>query len=100
MNFNIEITSQPITSKNTTSKNIVSIGGEDRDKLFDDAVAAIAESGQASSSFLQRRLRLGYARAARVIDQLEKAGIIGPSKGAKPRDILIPHNKPANSPEF
>ncbi len=98
--YNLEITSQPITSKNTTSKNIVSIGGEDRDKLFDDAVAAIAESGQASSSFLQRRLRLGYARAARVIDQLEKAGIIGPSKGAKPRDILIPHNKPANSPEF
>lgn len=101
-NYNNEITSQPIASKNTSSKNIVSIDGEDRDALFDQAVSAIAESGQASSSFLQRRLKLGYARAARVIDQLEQAKIIGPSKGnkAKGRDILIPHNTAGSSQEF
>lgn len=98
--YNLDITSQPIASKNTSSKNIVSVDGEDRDALFDEATKAIAESGQASSSFLQRRLKLGYARAARVIDQLQTAGIIGPSKGAKPRDILIPHNKPQNGNEF
>jgi DNA segregation ATPase FtsK/SpoIIIE, S-DNA-T family len=91
--YNSEITSQPVASHTSQSKNIVSVDGEDRDACFDDAVNAITESGQASSSFLQRRLKLGYARAARVIDQLEKAGIIGPSKGAKPRDILIPHHQ-------
>lgn len=94
--YDTQIVSQPIASHTSQSKNIVSVDGEDRDALFDQAVEAIAESGQASSSFLQRRLKLGYARAARVIDQLEKAGIIGPSKGAKPRDILIPHNKAEN----
>jgi len=92
-NYNNEIVSQPVTGKGTAGKNIVSVDGEERDALFDQAVKLIAESGQASSSFLQRRLNLGYARAARVIDQLEKAGIVGPSKGAKPRDILIPHRQ-------
>lgn len=61
----------------------------DRDELFDEAVAIVLETGQASTSNLQRRLRLGYARAARIIDQMEAAGMIGPAQGAKPRDILI-----------
>ena len=65
--------------------------GEERDALFDDAIKLIQETGKASASLLQRRLKLGYARAARVLDQLEKAGIIGPVNGAKPRDILIEH---------
>ena len=46
---------------------------------------------QASTSYLQRRLRLGYSRAARVVDQLEAAGVIGPQDGAKPREILLPN---------
>ncbi len=91
--YNPDIVSQPVASHNSQSKNIVSVDGEDRDALFDQAVEAITENGQASSSFLQRRLKLGYARAARLIDQLEKANIIGPSKGAKPRDILVPHRQ-------
>lgn len=59
------------------------------DEKFNDAVKIILESGQASTSFLQRKLSLGYARAARLMDELEANGIIGPSQGAKPREILI-----------
>lgn len=61
----------------------------EKDEFFDEAVAVVLETGQASTSNLQRRLRLGYTRAARIIDQMEIAGIVGPQQGAKPRDILI-----------
>ena len=60
-----------------------------RDDLFDDAVRLVAEHRQASTSFLQRRLKVGYARAARLMDELEAAGIVGPIVGAKPREILV-----------
>ena len=60
-----------------------------RDDLFDDAVRLVAEHRQASTSFLQRRLKVGYSRAARLMDELEAAGIVGPIVGAKPREILI-----------
>ena len=65
-------------------------GGSDdgQDDLFEEAKQAIFEAGKASASFLQRRLRVGYARAARILDELESAGIVGPSDGAKPREIL------------
>ena len=62
---------------------------DDRDALFHDAKAAVVEAGKASASFLQRKLKVGYARAARILDELEEAGVIGPSQGSKPRDILI-----------
>ena len=64
-------------------------GGEEQDERFEDGVEAILEVGQASVSMLQRRLKLGYARAARLMDQIEAKGIVGPSEGAKPRQILI-----------
>jgi len=60
-----------------------------RDDLFDDALAVVMETKQASASMLQRRIKIGYARASRLIDQLAEAGFIGPSEGAKPRQILI-----------
>ena len=53
------------------------------------AVDVILETGQASVSMLQRRLKLGYARAARIVDEMEEKGIVGPFQGSKPRDILI-----------
>jgi S-DNA-T family DNA segregation ATPase FtsK/SpoIIIE len=61
----------------------------EKDELYDKAVETILQSGQASASHLQRRLKLGYARAARIIDQMEGEGLIGPSEGAKPREILV-----------
>ena len=53
------------------------------------AVDVILETGQASVSMLQRRLKLGYARAARIVDEMEEKGIVGPFQGSKPRAILI-----------
>ena len=60
-----------------------------KDELFDDAVDIVLNTGQASVSILQRRMRLGYARAARLIDMMEEEGIVGPYRGSRPREILI-----------
>ena len=64
------------------------LGGE-KDELYDEAVRIIIESNQASVSILQRRLRLGYTRAARIIDMMEEDGMVGPFEGSKPRRILV-----------
>ncbi len=64
-------------------------GGADVDAMFWDAAEAVADAGMASTSLLQRRLKLGYARAARIIDELEAAGLIGPYEGSKPRTVLV-----------
>ncbi|MBQ6302607.1 MAG: DNA translocase FtsK 4TM domain-containing protein [Clostridiales bacterium] len=64
-------------------------GGSDADDLFNQAVQTVIENGSASVSVLQRRLGIGYPRAARLIDELEKAKVIGPFEGSKPRKILI-----------
>lgn len=69
------------------------IGGipedEEKDEFFDDAVRVIRQYDRASASLLQRRLKVGYARAARIIDQLERAGIVGTAEGAKPREVNV-----------
>lgn len=64
-----------------------SSGGSDEDPLFEEAKKVVREAQKASASLLQRRLRLGYARAARLIDMLEDRGIVGPGEGAKPREV-------------
>jgi len=64
-------------------------GSEEKDELFEEAVRVILETRQASTSNLQRRMRLGYTRAARIIDQMEAEGIVGPAQGAKPREIFV-----------
>jgi len=63
--------------------------GEDGDELLPAAVDVVLETGQASVSMLQRRLKLGYSRAARLVDQMEERGIVGPFEGSKPRQLLI-----------
>jgi S-DNA-T family DNA segregation ATPase FtsK/SpoIIIE len=62
--------------------------GDDNDALFDDAVRLVFEFGKASTSLLQRRLRIGYGRAAHLIDMMERDGLVGPADGSKPREIL------------
>lgn len=94
--YNDEIVKQPVNSPTSSSKNIMINDGEERDAMFDDAIKLIQETGKASASLLQRRLKLGYARAARVLDELEKAGIVGPVNGAKAREILISHKSPSD----
>jgi S-DNA-T family DNA segregation ATPase FtsK/SpoIIIE len=81
-----------ITEDESVSDFDTSLNGdfadEDEDELYDDAYRAVIEAGKASTSYLQRKLRIGYARAARLMDVLEERGIIGPQDGAKPREIL------------
>jgi DNA segregation ATPase FtsK/SpoIIIE, S-DNA-T family len=65
-----------------------SLDDADRDKLFREAAEVVIQHQQGSTSLLQRRLKVGYGRAARIIDQLHAAGILGPPDGSKPRDVL------------
>ena len=64
-------------------------GEDEGDELLPAAVEVVLETGQASVSMLQRRLKLGYSRAARLVDQMEERGIVGPFEGSKPRQLLI-----------
>jgi S-DNA-T family DNA segregation ATPase FtsK/SpoIIIE len=64
-------------------------GSGESDDLFEEAVRTICQYDRASASLLQRRLRVGYARAARLLDELESEGIVGPGEGSKPRDVLV-----------
>ena len=61
----------------------------DRDSLFEDAARLIVQNQIGSTSLLQRRMKLGYNRAGRLMDQLEAAGVVGPNQGSKARDVLI-----------
>ena len=63
--------------------------GPDEDPMLSDAIRVVVENGQASTSLLQRRLKLGYARAARIVDEMEQRGVVGPYEGSKPRKVLI-----------
>ncbi|MBR4035394.1 MAG: DNA translocase FtsK, partial [Oscillospiraceae bacterium] len=67
--------------------------GEAKDEMLPKAIEVVVEAGQASTSLLQRRLKLGYARAARIMDEMESMGIIGPYEGSKPRQVLITKNQ-------
>ena len=64
-------------------------GGDDGDELFDQAARLVVAEGYGSASFLQRRMRVGFSRAARLIDMLERDGILGPAQGSKPREALV-----------
>jgi len=70
-------------------KSAEAVEVQDRDELFDEAVRFVVQSGQASTSMLQRRFRIGFSRAGRLVDMMERDGIIGPADGSKPREILV-----------
>lgn len=92
---NIETLSDTIdideSKTNSINSFMNSIGSESdvEDELFDDAKSIVIETGRASTSYLQRRLGIGYNRAAKLMDILEEKGIIGPANGSKPRDVLV-----------
>jgi len=83
--YSEEITSLPVGSKRTGQ----TLEGEEKDPLFQEALKIISQYDRASASLLQRRLSIGYARAARILDQLEAEGVVGPAEGSKPREVLI-----------
>jgi S-DNA-T family DNA segregation ATPase FtsK/SpoIIIE len=84
--FNDEVRAQVVT---LGGRGAAMATNDDADDMFDEAAAAVFAAGKASASMLQRRLRVGYARAARLLDLLEERGVIGAADGARPRDILI-----------
>jgi S-DNA-T family DNA segregation ATPase FtsK/SpoIIIE len=70
------------------SMNFDTSSDDSDDDLYEEAKAAVEEAGRASTSYLQRKLRIGYSRAARLMDILEQKGVIGPSDGSRPREII------------
>lgn len=86
----IKSQAQPVYNEQILSEQKKSLlTGGDKDELYDEAVRIVMETNQASASILQRRLRLGYTRAARIIDMMEVEGLVGPFEGSKPRRIII-----------
>ena len=98
-----EIPGQEINFAETAiDKNVLFEGGinddiEDDDELYETAKEEVIKAGKASTSYIQRKLSVGYARAARLIDLLEERGVIGPGSGAKPREILIGNTPDENN---
>ena len=87
--YSEEVVNTPVGAMKKGGGNVAGAGGDGKDQLFEDAIRLICQHDKASASLLQRRLSVGYARAARILDQLEEAGIIGQGDGAKPRDVLV-----------
>lgn len=85
----VEFTKEVISQQISVKRGGVVAGMDGKDSLFEEAVRVVCQHDRASSSLLQRRLSIGYARAARILDQLEISGIVGPGEGSKPRDVLI-----------
>lgn len=86
--YNDEIISQPV-QLNGKGGVVMDFDSEGGDDMFRDAVRVVTESRKASTSLLQRKLRIGYSRAARIIEEMEEQGIIGPADGSRPREVLI-----------
>lgn len=86
--YNDEVVSQPV-HLNGKGGVVMDFENSNEDDMYKDAVRVVIDSGKASASLLQRRLRIGYARAARLIENMEDQGIIGPADGARARDVLI-----------
>jgi S-DNA-T family DNA segregation ATPase FtsK/SpoIIIE len=86
--YNDEIVSQPV-QLNGKGGVVMDYSGEGGDDMYQDALRVVIESRKASTSLLQRRLRIGYARAARIIEEMEDQGVIGQADGSRPREVLI-----------
>ncbi|HVT00882.1 MAG TPA: DNA translocase FtsK [Patescibacteria group bacterium] len=87
--YTTEVLEQQVNIKGMGGGGNVGGGGNSEDQLFEQAVRIVCAHDRASSSLLQRRLSIGFNRAARLLEQLEEAGVVGPADGSKPRDVLI-----------
>jgi S-DNA-T family DNA segregation ATPase FtsK/SpoIIIE len=98
----VAVYDESIINFRTNKKGVAGEIGDINDDLYEDAKALVIQNGKASASLLQRRMRIGYARAARILDLLEDEGVIGPAEGAKPRDILVDNTDsiPTHFPTF
>lgn len=85
----VEYTKEVTTQAVQLRKGGIAVSSDGRDSLFEEAVRVVCQYDRASASLLQRRLSVGYARAARMLDQLEAVGLVGPGEGSKPRDVLV-----------
>lgn len=88
VHYTSEVTEQKVSAGGRGGTMVVGSGGENHDALFESAIEIIMQHDKASASLLQRRLSIGYARAARMLDQLEAEGYVSPAEGAKPREVL------------
>lgn len=86
--YNEEIISQPVQLGGRGGV-VMDVDSGSEDSMYMDAVRCVIEGGKASTSFLQRRLRIGYSRAARIMEEMEEQGVIGPADGSRPREVLI-----------
>ncbi len=84
-----EVINQPLPLKKGAGGGTSSAGADGKDGQIEEAIRLVCQFNTASASFLQRKMSVGYARAARILDQLEEMGIVGPAEGAKPRDVLV-----------
>jgi S-DNA-T family DNA segregation ATPase FtsK/SpoIIIE len=82
---------KPVYDETITAEEKTSVDGPtlDKDDLYDEAARIVVQSGQASISYLQRRLRIGFSRAARLVDMMEMEGLVSPGTGGKPREVLV-----------
>ncbi len=87
--YNDEVLAQKVSIGGRSGGGSVGESGDIDDELFEAAAEAVIRANKASTSMLQRRLRVGYARAARLIDLLEEQGVVGPADGARPREVLV-----------
>jgi len=88
-----KIAATEINSNSKGSSGSSSAGEESDDPMMEEAIKLVVEAGQASTSLLQRRLRLGYARAGRLIDEMEQMGVVGPHEGSKAREVRITYQQ-------
>ncbi len=84
-----EILTQPIHGKSKNGSMGTNVDPSGRDPMFEEVVRLVCQFDTASASFLQRKISVGYSRAARILDQLEEQGIVGPAEGSKPRQVLV-----------
>lgn len=99
----LQIQADPEYEDTVVTKTSTADGGDDvdvDDDMYEEAKDVVVQAGKASASLLQRRLRIGYARAARLLDIMEEKGVIGPLDGARPREVLVQNAGGLSSDEY